>query len=353
VVSGDLTWETVRTINGGFDLNLFDNRFELNFDRYVRYTEDMLTKSKDLPSVFGAAEPRANAADLKTQGWEVGVSWRDGFKLLDSPLTYSLRLMLSDNRTFITKYANPNKLLSDYYEGQEIGEIWGYETLGYFASDEEAAGWANQSAVGNGRAFLAGDIKFKDVDGDGNINQGSNTVDDPGDRKIIGNNSYRLPYSGDLNVEWNGFDLRVFIEGTGKRQAYPGLSHDGLWFWGQFTTPYGVMTKKNLDNWTYRGDAGYFPRIKRGVAENGELAKAQTKYLQDASYLRVKNVALGYTLPRNLTDKVGVNRLRLYVTAENIFTLEHIEVQGIDPERFDNVYYPFMKTVSFGLNVSF
>jgi TonB-linked SusC/RagA family outer membrane protein len=353
VVSGDLTWETVRTINGGIDLNLFNNKFELNFDRYVRYTENMLTKSKTLPSVFGASEPRANAADLKTQGWELAVNWRDEFDLLGSLFTYSVRLTLSDNRTVITKYDNPDKLLTDYYVGQDIGEIWGYETVGFFASNEEAAGWANQSAVGNGLPSLAGDIKFRDLNGDGRINPGSNTVNDPGDRRIIGNKSYRFPYSGDLNIEWKGFDLRVFIEGTGKREAYPGLSHDGLWFWGQFTTPYGAMTVKNLDNWTYRGDAGYFPRMKRDVAAGGELAREQTKYLQDASYLRVKNVALGYTLPRNLTDKVGISRLRVYVTAENLLTFHHIEVQGIDPERFDNVYYPFMKVVSMGVNISF
>jgi TonB-linked SusC/RagA family outer membrane protein len=362
VVAGDLTWETVRTVNGGIDLNLFNNRFELNFDKYVRYTEGMLTKSKTLPTIFGATEPRANAANLKTKGWDLAVSWRDEFALLNSPFSYSVRLMLSDNRAFITKFDNPDKLLShiengeevyDYYEGQEIGEVWGYETLGYFASDEEAAGWANQSALGNGRPFVAGDLKFRDVNEDGRINQGSNTVDDPGDRKIIGNKSYRFPYSADLSVEWKGFDLRVFLEGIGKRTAYPGLSHDGLWFWGQFTTPYGAMTVKNLDNWTYKGDAGYFPRVKRDVAGSGELAKVQTKYMQDASYLRVKNLALGYTLPRKLSGKAGISRLRVYVSAENPFTFHHIEVQGLDPERFDNVYYPFMKVVSLGMNISF
>jgi hypothetical protein len=353
VVSGNLTWETARTINGGVDLNLLENRLELNFDRYVRYTEGMLTKSKTLPALFGAAEPRANSADLKTQGWELSASWRDELKLLGSPLSYSVRLMLSDNRTFITRYDNPDKLLTDYYEGQEIGEVWGYETLGYFSSDEEAAGWANQTALGNGRPFREGDLKFKDIDGDGYVNQGGNTVDDPGDQRIIGNKSYRLPYSADLNVEWKGFDLRIFVEGIGKRTAYPTGGHSGLWFWGQYNTPYGAMTVKNLDSWDKKGDAGFFPRMKREVAQSGELAKTQTKYMQDASYLRVKSLALGYTLPQKLTGKVGLDRLRVYVTGENMFTFHHIEVSGIDPERFDDVYYPFMKVMSLGLNLSF
>jgi TonB-linked SusC/RagA family outer membrane protein len=357
VVSGSLTWETVRTINGGIDLGLLNGKFDLTFDRYVRYTEDMLTRSKTLPAIFGAAEPRANAADLKTNGWELGVNWRDRFNLLSSPFSYSVRLMLSDSRTFITKFDNPDKLLSDdnssYYEGQEIGEIWGYETLGYFASDAEAAGWADQSAVGNGRPFLAGDLKFKDSNNDGSINQGSNTVDDPGDRKIIGNKSYRLPYSIDLDAEWKGFDLRIFFQGIGKRQGYPPAGHNGEYFWGQYNTPWGGMLANNLDNWDYKGDDGYYPRMKPDIANNGELAKVQTKYLQDASFLRLKNVTLGYTLPDQLTGKWGIQRLRVYFTGENVLTFHHMEVPGNDPERFDNVLNPFMKVLSCGVNISF
>ena len=359
VVSGDLTWETVRTVNGGVDLNLFSNRLELNFDKYVRYTEGMLTKSKTLPATFGATEPRANAANLKTQGWELGATWRDRFDLAGSPFSYSVHLMLSDYRTFITRFDNPDKLLAnsageqEYYEGMEIGEIWGYTTLGYFASDEEAAGWANQAALGNGRPFMAGDLKFRDLNGDGRINQGANTVDDPGDRKIIGNRSYRFPYSGDLNLEWKGFDLRIFLEGIGKRQAYPTESHSGILFFGHYVTPYAGMITKNLDNWGRNGDAAYFPRMKREIAESGELAKTQTKYLQDASYLRVKNLTLGYTLPERLTSKWNISRLRVYLSGENMLTFHHIEVQGNDPERFDDVYYPFMKVTSMGVNISF
>jgi TonB-linked SusC/RagA family outer membrane protein len=353
VVSDNLTWETVRTINGGIDLSLFNGKFDFSFDKFVRYTEDMLTKSKTLPAIFGATEPRANAADLKTKGWELSVGWRDEFNLLDSPFSYSVRFMLADSRTWITRYDNPDKRIDDYYEGQEIGEVWGYETLGYFASDEEAAGWADQSATGNGRPFLAGDLKFKDVNNDRYINQGSNTVNDPGDRKIIGNSSYRLPYSIDLGVEWKGFDLRVFLQGIGKRQAYPPSGSEGVFFWGFYNHYVGSMLEKNLDNWNKKGDAGYYPRMKPNVAASGELAKPQTKYLQDASFMRLKNLTLGYTLPNELTSKVKINRLRVYVTGENLLTFHHIEVPGNDPERFNNIYYPFMKVVSFGLNLNF
>jgi TonB-linked SusC/RagA family outer membrane protein len=353
VVSGDLTWETVRTVNGGIDLGMLDGKVDLSFDRFVRYTEDMMTKSRTLPAIFGAGEPRTNAADLKTKGWELSVGWRDRFNLSSSPFSYSARVMLSDSRTFITRYDNPDKTLGDYYEGQELGEIWGYETLGYFSSDEEAAGWADQSAVGNGRPFLAGDLKFKDTNNDGFINQGNNTVNNPGDRRVIGNNRTRLPYSIDLSADWKGFDLRLFLQGVGKRQAYPSESHNGEYFWGMYNTPWAGMSVKNLDNWDYKGDDGYFPRMKPDIANNGELAKVQTKYLQDASYLRVKNLTVGYTLPEQLTGKWRVNRLRFYLSGENLFTFHHMEVPGNDPERNDNVYYPFMKVMSLGLNIDF
>ena len=353
VVSGDLTWETVRTVNAGLDLTLLDGKFDLAFDRFARYTENMMTKSKTLPAIFGAGEPRTNAADLKTKGWELSVGWRDRFFLSTSPFSYSVRLMLADSRTWITRYDNPSKNLGDYYEGQEIGELWGYETLGYFASDDEAAGWADQSAVGNGRPFLAGDLKFKDLNGDGFINQGSNTVDDPGDRRILGNNRNRLPYSIDLTGDWKGFDLRIFLQGVGKRDAYPSESHNGEFFWGMYNTPWAGLYVKNLDNWDDKGNEAYFPRMKPNIGNNGELAKVQTRYMQDASYLRLKNLTVGYTLPAQLTGKWNIDRLRFYLSGENIFTFHHMEVPGNDPERNDNVYYPFMKVMSLGLNIGF
>lgn len=108
VVSNTLTWEKVRTINGGIDLALLNNRLSASFDYYVRYTEGMLTKSKTLPSVFGASEPKTNAADLKTKGWELSLRWRDQFMLADSPFNYSIKVALADSRAFITKYDNPN-----------------------------------------------------------------------------------------------------------------------------------------------------------------------------------------------------------------------------------------------------
>jgi TonB-linked SusC/RagA family outer membrane protein len=356
-VPGALTWETVRTVNVGFDLGLFQNKLDLSFDYYNRYTLNMLTKSKTLPSVFGTGEPRANAADLKTKGWELSLGWRDQVDLGGSPLNYSARFILSDSRAWITRYDNPNKNLSDYYEGQEIGEIWGFTTLGYFSSDAEAAGWADQSAVGNSQnnyEFKAGDIKFQDINGDGKINSGNNSVTDPGDRKIIGNNRERLPYSFDLGADWKGFDVRLFLQGIGKRDAYPVSAHNGIYFWGIYVTPWCNPNSKNADHWTESNPNAFYPRLKPDIANNGELSYAQTKYLQDASYLRVKNFTLGYTIPPALSKRLYLNNLRVFFSGENLFTFHHIPVKGNDPEKFgENIYYPFQRTFSFGLSLGF
>jgi TonB-linked SusC/RagA family outer membrane protein len=356
---GGLTWETVRTVNGGIDIGFLKNRLDLTFDIYTRYTENMLTRSKTLPNVFGVDEPRENAADLKTKGWDLSVGWRDAVQLGGSPLNYSVRVMIADNRSWITRFDNPNRNLSDYYEGQELGEIWGYTTLGYFDSENEAKAWADQTAIGNapnGYAFHAGDLKFEDLNDDGKINDGSNTVDDPGDRTIIGNSRERLPYSIDLGADWKGFDLRIFFQGIGERQVYatPGSPGDALLFWGFYRSAWANGNTKNRDRWTEENPSqdAYFPRLKPEIALSGEMSKPQTRYLQDASYLRLKNIMLGYTLPSQWLKKMKIDNLRVFVSCENVLTFHHIDVKGNDPERFGpDMYYPFQRTYSFGLTL--
>ena len=362
VVTGGLTWETVRTVNGGIDLGFLKNRLTVEIDVYTRYTENMLTASGALPDVFGAGSPTANAADLKTKGWELTLGWRDAVQLAGSPLNYGVRFLLADNRTRITRFDNnPDKRLGEYYEGQELGELWGYTTLGYFESDAEVAAWADQSALGNSDnnyMFYRGDLKFEDVNGDGKVNNGSNTLAEHGDLKLIGNNRERFPYSLNLDADWKGFDLRLFFQGVGKRDAYPTTAHNGIFFWGLHGVVWANGNTKNLDRWTEENPSqdAFFPRIKSYLGNDGELAKVQTRYLQDASYMRLKNLTLGYTLPSQLTQKWKVNNLRVFFSGENLFTFHHIQVKGNDPEKFGDgtaIYYPYQHTWSFGLNIGF
>jgi TonB-linked SusC/RagA family outer membrane protein len=355
VAPGDLTWERVRTINGGIDLSLFDNRFDLTANIYTRYTEGMLTGGKDLPGQYGVRAPTANAADLKTKGWELALGYRDRVNAGGSPLSYGVRFMLWDSRAWITKFDNLTGRLNNYREGQELGEIWGLHTAGFFASDEEAKAWADQSAI-VGHILEAGDLKFEDINHDGRINNGNDTFDDSGDRTIIGNNTPRYRYSFEGNAEWKGFDLRIFLHGVGKRDFYITNRYEGSTeisprqFYSLYDSEWLNPSTVILDRWTPENPDGYFPKLRAGA---GEVKTSQTKYLQDASWMRIKNVTIGYTLPKSLTDKWKIDRLRVYLSGENLWTLNHIHAKWIDPEVLADEYYPVQKVFSIGINLNF
>lgn len=360
LVSNSLTWEKVSTIDGGIDVLFFNNRLEGNFDYFTRFTKGMLTKSMTLPNVIGVTEPQENAADLKTKGWEISLTWRDQFTLGNSPFNYSITTSLADSRAYITKFANPNRILSQYYVGQEIGEIWGLETEGFFQSDEEVKKHADQTNVGswnNSYLFSAGDLKFKDLNNDGFVNKGDGTVDKPGDFKIIGNSSSRLPYSIDLSADWKGFDIRAFFQGIGKRDWYP--TPDNQTFWGIYANPWANVLVENLDYWTPENPNAYFPRPKSYVARNAneELGANQTKYLQNAAYLRLQNIMIGYTLPAFIVQKASIERLRIYFSAENLFELDHIKTQmdasTLTSEANSEAIYPMQRTFSLGVSLNF
>ncbi|MDR1103378.1 MAG: TonB-dependent receptor, partial [Tannerella sp.] len=354
-VAGDLTWERVRSINGGIDLGLLDNRLDLTANIYTRYTEGMLTGSKTLPSVYGAWPPTTNAANLKTKGWDVSLGYRDRVNAGGSPLSYSARFMLWDSRAWITKYDNPTGYIGTdrdgaaaYYEGHELGEIWGYHTAGFFSSEEEVQAWADQTGVAYiSSPALAGDLKFYDLNNDGYINRGSSTLDDPGDLAIIGNNTPRFRYSFEGSAEWKGFDLRLFLHGVGKRDYAMGFHQ---LFFGLYHSSWSLPTTALNDRWTPENPDGYFPRLR---ADNDRLKLPQTGYLQNASWLRLKNLTVGYTLPDALVNKWKINRLRIYLSGENVWTLSNLHIKWIDPEAMGDEYYPMQKVWSMGVSLNF
>jgi TonB-linked SusC/RagA family outer membrane protein len=353
-VSTSYTWEKVNTMNLGADMQFLDNRLEVNFDYYIRRVNGMLAPGKILPSVFGTGVPLINAGNLKTKGFELKLSWHDRGELAGSTFQYNVTVSVADSRAWITKYDNPTKSLSTYYEGMELGEIWGMDVDGFFKTVDETKA-IDYSAVGeddNGYQFYVGDIKFRDRNKDGKVNFGKNTLDDPGDLRKIGNSRNRLPYSVDLSGSWKGFDARIFFQGVGKKDWYPGASN--IYFWGIYAQPWTNVTKQNLDHWTPDNPNGYFPRIKAYSAEdtNHELGLPNTKYLQNASYLRCKNLTIGYTLPQSLLKKAKINRIRFYASAENLFEFSKLKV-SLDPEGLDGSIYPFQRTYAFGVNLNF
>lgn len=375
VLPDGLTWETSTTSNFGLDLTMLSGRLSFTGDAYIRKTTDMFTFGLTPPAVFGADVPKGNYADLTTRGWEVSVSWNDKIGQSEKPFRYNVRLTLSDNKTKIDKYNNPDKLLSDYYEGQTLGEIWGYETEGFFIDDADIASHAKQDpqmrASPTGKWF-PGDIKLKDLNGDGFINVGENKVGKSGDRKIIGNSAPRYLYGVNLGADWHNWSFSVFFQGVGKQQWYP--STETEMFWGQYNRPYNNIPTFHLGNmWTPENTDAYFPRTMSRAASsntNRTLGVAQTRYLQNVAYVRLKNLQVGYNLPAKWINHIGMRSAKVFFSGENLFTyspmykiVKHtIDVENAVPSdqdlnsgstNGDGYNYPLMKSYSFGVNIGF
>ena len=341
LVSASFTWETVNQIDFGFDASFFGGRLNTSFDWYRRNTKDMLTAGQALPAVLGTSVPQENAADMKTVGWEVSLEWNDR---LSNGFGYHIKGVLSDYQASITKFSNPTKLLGTHYVGEKLNEIWGYVSNGLFQSDEDAKA-ADQSYLSGG-SWGAGDVKYEDLNNDGKIDIGKNTLDDSGDRKIIGNSTPRYSYGITAGFDYKGFDFEMFWQGIGKRDYWLG----GSQFWG-FTDEWCTPLTSSLDYWTEDNRDAYFPRLHHyGV--NGGNHQVSTRYLQNAAYLRLKNVVLGYTIPRSITEKVKISRLRVFVQGENLLTFTPL-IDSYDPETLNNMTYPINKKISAGLNLTF
>ncbi len=364
----DLTWEKATTTNIGLDLGLLKNRLSFTGDWYVRDTKDMLIPGATLPAVYGASSPKQNAGDLRTRGYEVTVRWSDQINLGGKPLSYEVFASLGDAKSKITRFDNPNKLLTNHYEGKEWGEIWGFKIDGFFNSDEEAAAWdVDQSlfgdnvdnASGDWARLRGGDIKFVDLDGNKKITKGQNTVNDHGDLVKIGNSEPRYNYSFGTNLNWNNIDLSVFFQGIGKRDWYPGANADK--YWGPFSRPYYSFLPKDFESllWTEDNKDSYFPTLRAYTAlgASGPLGVPNNKYIQNIGYLRLKNLVVGYSLPDQIIRKVGLQKCRVYFSGENLFTWTPLETDYIDPEQpiadSNGRTYPLSKTISIGLDIKF
>ncbi len=369
--AGDLSWETVQQYNLGLDAGLFNDRLQFTAEGYIRNTLGMLVTGNALPAVYGASAPKENSANLRTMGWEFSIGWKDQIQVLGRPLGYGISANISHYDSYITKYDNnPNKLISDYYVGEHLGDIWGFEADELFATDEEARQYAadvDLSYVTSGMGFgwMAGDLKYVDRDGDGTIGIGANTVDDPGDRRILGNKYPNISYGTTLSLDWMGFDVSVFFQGTGDHYWYP--PRWSFSFWGPFSNPMQTFLRRDFLKvvWDYGNTDAYFPRARGYVAEisGGYLNRVNTRYLQNVRYLRLKNLTVGYTIPAKLTKKVGLEKVRVYFSGENLacWSPLYAHCQYLDPEAFAHddsenygrSFYPWQKTLMFGVDIQF
>ena len=357
--SGSLTWETIVTQNAGLDVGFFNNRLSLVLDVYSRTTKDMLAAARALPAVYGYNAPYENNGELRTNGFELVVGWNDKFNLAGKPFYYGVNLTLADSKTKITKFkGNESKVLGQDYEGMEWGEIWGYRIKGIYQSDQEAIDrGVDQSFLGTRFTDKAGDLIFDDVDGSTKIDQGKGTLEDHGDLVRIGNAMPRYNYGITVNMAWMGFDFSMFWQGIGKQNVYPGGNN--MLFWGPYARAYSSFIPEDFPNkvWSENNRNAYFPRPVADLARSFAMSRPNDRYLQNLAYCRLKNLTVGYTLPKTLTKKVYLEKVRLYFSGENLFITSKLKSDYIDPEQMmhdtNGRVYPFSKTFSFGLDVSF
>lgn len=338
LVDPNFTWETATTINLGFDLTAFNN-FEINFDWYRRRTTDILIDGLKLPAVLGATSPQINSGTMDTKGWEIAVKYRNSTSY---GLSYDFAATLSDAQSEVVKFANnPNNLTGDtnLYEGQKMGEIWGYETYGIFQSQEEINSAPSQKLISSG-LWYPGDVRYKDLDGNNEITFGNNTVGNSGDRRIIGNNTPRYQFGLNSNFSYKNFDLNIFVQGIGKRDLWIGNNL----YWGAGAT--GTWETYN-NSWTPERTNAFYPAYKN-ASRNRHV---QTRYLANGTYLRMKNLAVGYSIPKALTDKVKLQRLRVSASAYNLFEIKSVP-ETFDPELV-GMNYPILRSFAFGIQATF
>ena len=358
LISTTMGWETVKTTNVGFDANVLNNRLGVSLEWFTRKTEDMIGPAPQMPDILGTPVPKTNNTSLRTNGWELNISWRDR---LESGLGYNVSFNLSDAHTKILEYPNYTGTINDYYSGKEMGEIWGYETIGIAKTQEEMdahlASLPNggQNVIGNN--WAAGDIMYKDLNGDGKIDSGSSTLNDKGDLKVIGNDTPRYMFGLNLGVDWKGFDVSVFFQGVMKRDFFTSSSD----FWGASSLWFSSAYEQHMDY--FRNDENhllgmnldsYYPRPLFGTDKNKQ---PQSRYLLNASYIRLKNLSIGYTLPQNLVAKWKLQNLRVFVTGENLWTGTGL-TDLFDPETIASapagmMKYPMSAVYSFGLSVTY
>ena len=373
LVPKTLTWERITTADVGIDLGFLNNELTLGFDWYQRDTRDMIAITKDLPEILGATPPAENGGNLRTRGWELSVGWNHSFGDAQVYVTANI----GDATTKITEWADNETLyqavpgsygMGRYHEGQTLGEIYGFEFDRFFEESDftgkngkqwiYAPGVADQTPLQTNANFVygPGDVKYKDLDGDGKITAGKGTVGDHGDVTVIGNMLPRYEYSFRLGAAWKGFDIDLFFQGVGQRK---------MWYMSSFIVPLAYHVDQNNCYPTAYG--GGFNKAGLSNSMLGQGAYnfyASDRYLLNMAYLRMKNITFGYTLPTNLTQKAWIQRARIYFSAENPFFIYNgagrykldAEINtgegGMGVAAYGRTN-PMMKSFSFGLQVTF
>ncbi len=362
VVDPSTTWEKVKSVNVGLDFGFFNDALYGSFDVFQRDTKDMLGPGLDFPDFFGASAPQTNNASLRNRGWEFAINYRGS---IGKDFRYTVGGSVSDATSIVTEYENPTftNPSGNWYNGRSVGEIWGYRAEGLIQTQAEADAYnknVNLSYLSSS-PWAPGDVKYVDINNDGAINNGKNVLGDTGDLTIIGDTTPRFNYTFNFLLEYKGLALSALFQGVGKRDWFP----NGVYFWGWGPFAQVTVFDEHLDYWSESNPDAYYPKpyIHNaggiGVYQN-KNKQTSDRYLQDASYLRLKTLTLSYDLPQKWMDKIKMKGVKVYFSGENLFTVTKLS-KIFDPEGIfsSNSYtseggknYPMNKVVSFGLVVN-
>ncbi|MBB5619442.1 TonB-linked SusC/RagA family outer membrane protein [Pedobacter cryoconitis] len=331
-----IQWETTTMTDVGLDLTIFKN-FNLTADWYKKRTTDILRQSQ-VTALVGLGAPIINDGIVENTGVEFGLTYNNTIKSgLFTGLTYSAGVNLDHNSNKLVKFGQREIGGSSINQnGQPWNSFYLLQVEGIFQSAAEVQNSPKQYNDNT----LAGDLKYKDVNGDGKI--------DDNDRTIIPGVFPKLNYAFNLSASWKGFDISAMLQGVyGVKYFVTG--------WGTIPFVQGAPpTTDWLDRWTPENPSTTMPRMYWGGNAPQKITRASTFFLQDGSYLRLKNLVFGYTIPTKIVKTIGLERLRVYFSGDNLFT--STKFKGLDPERGgsgDLVQYPQNKIYSFGLNVTF
>jgi TonB-linked SusC/RagA family outer membrane protein len=396
-IDANIQWQDIVSKDLGVDVALLSNKINLSFDLFQRDTKNMIVPQEGVPLTFGAGAPRGNYGSLTTKGWEITLDINHRFK---NGLGINFRGNISDAKTTLEAYGSGTQVTGNY-NGKDIGEIWGYRTDRLYQLEDfeldangkpiqitltaaESALYAGKKVYKlkgtNGKKpvyqpylqnssnffFGPGDVKFKDINGDGEINNGSGTLADHGDLEIIGNSNPRYEYGIRLGADFKGFDINAFFQGVGSRQIWG----DGFLAIPGYQSGDGAMPQAIAGNfWTPENPGAFYPAAYNNAGSStANNMQVQDRYLLNMAYLRLKNLTLGYSLPKSAIQKAWITSLRVYVGLENFITWDHLNGLPIDPESINgysmwntsnynlgrtSIGIPAFKSISAGLQLNF
>lgn len=333
-VNSQLKWATVTNYEGAIEAGFLNNRLGFELAVYKKKTKDMLLYLP-VQGVLGMDAPAQNAGSMQNTGFDLSLFHNNR---INKDFSYAVNLNIAYVKNKITDMCgtegeNPDDSKYWYLEGYTLGSFYGYEAIGYFNTEEELANDAKRTGTEQ-----LGDIKYRDLNNDGKI-------DAANDRKVIGKD--KPSWTGGLNIAlyYKDFDFSAFFQGAFDVYGY----YTGESSYAFYNS--GKVLERHLDRWTPENHNASYPRITKDSQINFSTSSF---WLQDASYVRLKNISLGYNIPSVLTQKIGIDKVKVYISGENLLTFSGLE--GIDPEAPASnrgAYYGNVKKVSLGLKVSF